>query len=81
MDKEFLRQIDQANELLADSKPDHIPDDVLICECFCVSALDIRNVCSELGMVDVDLLQETMDLGRGCQSCLKRIDSWVNNIF
>jgi NAD(P)H-nitrite reductase large subunit len=76
MDKEFLRQIDSLDELLPAEK---LEDEILICECFCVSAGDIRKICSQ--EVDLQLLQVRFNLGQGCHSCLKNSDNWVNKIF
>jgi NAD(P)H-nitrite reductase large subunit len=76
MDKEFLRQIDSVHELVPSEK---LEDETLICECFCVSAGDIRKTC--LNEVDLELLQNRFNLGHGCQGCLKSIDSWSNKIF
>ena len=81
MDRDFLHQIDQLNELLTCSEVAKLDDEVLICECFCVNVKDIRQACAAAQKVDIRLLQETLSLGEGCQSCTKRIDSWVNNIF
>lgn len=81
MDKDFLRQIDDVEALLPDAEAEKLSDDVLICECFCVSVGDIRMACAEAGTVDVDLLQQRFDLGKSCQSCLKRLDSWIHKIF
>ncbi|MGE3611256.1 MAG: (2Fe-2S)-binding protein [Bacteriovoracaceae bacterium] len=79
IDSEFLNQIDQANELI--SSNEKLDDEVLICECFCVNALDIRNACSHLNKVDLELLQSNLSVGLGCQGCLKRIDYWIDKIF
>ena len=78
MDKEFLRLIENVDELVPQTV-EKLDDDTLICECFCVSVKDIRDVCTD--HVDLDLLQDQFQMGQGCQSCLKRKDSWVNNIF
>jgi NAD(P)H-nitrite reductase large subunit len=81
MDKEFLSQIDQVKELLPDETNEKLQEDVLICECFCVSVQDIREACQELNKVNLDLLKKEFHLGQGCQGCLKRIDSWQYKIF
>lgn len=81
MDKDFLRQIDDVDSLLPEKDEEKLPDDLLICECFCVSVGDIRLACESAGKVDLDLIQKQFDLGRGCQSCIKRIDSWIHKIF
>ena len=78
MDKEFLRLIEMVDELIP-RPPEKLDDDVLICECFCVSVGDIRSVCST--NVDLDLLKEKFNMGGGCQSCLKRKEDWINKIF
>jgi NAD(P)H-nitrite reductase large subunit len=79
MDKEFLSQIDRIDELI--SRSEKLEDDILICECHCVNVGDIKSVCANEQVFDLEKVQEKFDLGRGCQECLKRIDSWVNNIF
>jgi NAD(P)H-nitrite reductase large subunit len=80
MDKEFLIQIDRVEELLT-PRTAKLDDEVLICECFCVSVGDIREACKELGAFDLKTVQDNFSLGHGCQSCLKQIDSWANKIF
>jgi NAD(P)H-nitrite reductase large subunit len=79
MDKEFLNQIDSASELLNPNCS--LADDVLICECFCVSAGDIRDLCAQKGEVNLTELREHFNFGEGCKSCIKNIDSWLKNIF
>ncbi len=81
MDKEFLRQIDQASELLTQTGPEKLADDVLICECFCVNVRDIRNACAEHGEVNLDLLRNRFSSGGGCQSCVRAAPEWANKIF
>ena len=78
MDKEFLRMMETVDELLP-RPADKLDDETLICECFCVSAGDIRELCS--GEVDLDLLKTRLNLGGGCQTCLKNKDSWIHKIF
>lgn len=81
MDKEFLRQIDQASELLTQSVPEKLADDVLICECFCVNVRDIREACLDRAEVDLGLLRQRFSMGEGCQSCVKAAPQWINKIF
>jgi NAD(P)H-nitrite reductase large subunit len=81
MDKEFLRQIDQAHELLTQDLKEKLEDEVLICECFCVNVRDIREACSATSEVDLDLLKKKFSMGEGCQSCMKAASEWVNKIF
>lgn len=78
MDKEFLRLIDNVDELLP-APTEKLEDDCLICECFCVSAKDIRDLCQN--EIDLDLLRDHFNMGQGCQSCIRSIDSWKNKIF
>jgi NAD(P)H-nitrite reductase large subunit len=78
MDKEFLSQIDQLQDLIPE---DLLQDEVLICECFCVSVADIRSACGNEKIVDVAKLESKFGLGTGCQSCLKRTGTWIHNIF
>ena len=81
IDKEFLSQIDLVSELLPDNSAAKLDDDVLICECFCVSVRDIRDACHSIQSVDFELLAKNLSLGQGCQSCLKAADTWKNKIF
>ena len=78
MDKEFLRLIENVEELIPEST-EKLGDDVLICECFCVSVKDIKDLCAD--KVDLELLQSHFNLGQGCQSCMKSFDSWSKKIF
>ena len=78
MDKEFLRLIENVDELIPQTA-EKLDDETLICECFCVSVRDIRETCST--SVDMNLLEEQFQLGHGCQSCVKRKESWINKIF
>jgi NAD(P)H-nitrite reductase large subunit len=80
LDPEFLKDIEQVDDYLP-AEPDKLDDDVLICECFCVSVRDIRLEFEGIGEVSVQQLQDRFSLGQGCQSCLKRIDSWIHKIF
>ncbi len=56
-------------------------DDVIICECFCVNAGDIRKMFEAEKEVDFDKLRSVFGFGEGCKSCLKNQDYWKNNIF
>ncbi len=78
MDKDILSQIESLDELIP-RPTELLPDECLICECFCVAASDIREVCQ--GHVDLELLKTQFNLGSGCQSCVKTSDSWINKIF
>jgi NAD(P)H-nitrite reductase large subunit len=78
MDKEFLRLMESVDELIP-RPTEKLDDEVLICECFCVNVGDIRALCST--EVDLDLLKDRLNLGGGCQTCIKNKDSWINKIF
>jgi bacterioferritin-associated ferredoxin len=81
MDEEIFNQIDNLGELLGPSVKEKLDADVLICECFCVNVQDIRDACSDIGMVDFSLLRNTYGLGSGCQGCLKKASYWSSKIF
>ena len=81
MDKEFLRQIDHANDLVTQSQDQKLKDEVLICECFCVNVRDIREAFPEHDEVDLGLLRQRFSLGEGCTSCIKAAPEWINKIF
>lgn len=81
MDRDFLKQIDQVQELLPDRPAEKLDGEIIICECFCVSVEDIRNTCAATSQVDIRLLQDRYSMGQGCQSCIKRMDSWIYKIF
>lgn len=78
MDKDFLRLMENVDELIA-PPTEKLDDETLICECFCVSAGDIRNLCTD--SVDLDLLKDRFNMGQGCQTCIKNKDTWINKIF
>lgn len=59
--------------------PTKLEQDYLVCECFCVSVADIREVCKD--EVDLELLKNEYSFGQGCQSCLKNRDHWCHLIF
>lgn len=81
MDKEFLRQIDKVDELLGDHSTLKFDNDVLICECFCVSAGDIRQFYGNSKEVDLKTLEMNFGFGQGCKSCLKTSNEWIEKIF
>jgi hypothetical protein len=78
MDRDFFRLIDSVDELVP-PRTARLDDEILICECFCVNAADIRELCET--SVDLDLLKVRLNLGEGCRSCLKRKDDWIDKIF
>lgn len=80
-DKDFLSQIDRVHELLGDKPKELLEDDVLICECFCVSVGDIREVCGETKLVDIEKLQQLFHFSQGCGTCIQRKNEWFDLIF
>jgi len=56
-------------------------DDVIICECFCVNAGDIRKMFDAEKQIDFTKLKSVFGFGEGCKSCLKNQEYWKNNIF
>jgi NAD(P)H-nitrite reductase large subunit len=67
--------------LRAGERKDFINDEVLICECMCISAKDIRNLFSDSKVVDLDVLKEEFSFGTGCSSCIKSFSNWKDRIF
>ena len=80
-DKDFLSQIDRVQDLLGDKPKELLEDDVLICECFCVSVGDIREVCDETKLVDIEKLQQQFHFSQGCGTCMRRKNEWFDLIF
>lgn len=78
MDKDFLILIESVGDLIA-RPAEKLDDETLICECFCVNARDIRELCQS--HVDFDLLKDQLSMGQGCQSCVKNKEDWINKIF
>ena len=78
MDKEFLHLIDNLQDLIPKAI-NKLDDNVLICECFCVSAGDIRSL--QQSEIDFDSLKTKFNLGAGCGSCLKTKEDWVDKIL
>lgn len=78
MDKEFLYLIDNLEDLIP-GVINKLDGNILICECFCVSADDIRNL--QLTEIDLELLKTKFNLGAGCGSCLKKKEDWIDKIL
>ena len=78
MEKAFYHLMDNLEELVP-APAEKLDDDCLICECFCVSAKDIRDL--GLENLELDILQKRLSLGSGCQSCLKSKDDWIARII
>ena len=71
----------ELNILRAGGHKDLIDDDVLICECMCVSAGDIRKKFINSQVVDLDVLKNDLRVGQGCSSCVKSFAQWKDKIF
>lgn len=65
----------------AGESTDLLNDDFLICECMCVSVLDIREQFRDSRELDLEKLKEQLSMGQGCSSCLKTIEQWKDKIF
>lgn len=69
-------------DILRAEKPlETIADEILICECMCVSAGDIRDLFKNSQVVDLKILKEEFCVGQGCSSCIKSFDQWREKIF
>lgn len=71
----------EAQEALCEWEKSPLAEETLICECYCVSVLDIKQTCSETRSVDVELLRQTFGMGTGCGQCLRDIADWKNLVF
>jgi bacterioferritin-associated ferredoxin len=80
MDEDFLRAIDNLDELIPEQKQ-LLDDEILICECFCVNVRDIRDSFKESKKVDLSILSERLCMGKGCGSCIKSSSEWLDKIF
>jgi bacterioferritin-associated ferredoxin len=81
MSSELDKDIREAQEALQDWKSPGLSDEVLICECYCVSVLDIRQTLSNNSQINLELLREKYGLGSGCGRCVKELNDWKNLIF
>lgn len=71
--EEARSQIDTA------SHSDQFSDDLLICECMCISLGEIRGVLRDKE-TDLFTLQKELGLGSGCSSCVKTFEQWKKKI-
>lgn len=79
-DEEFWSAIDNLHELVP-SEVDKLEDDVLICECFCVSVYEIRQCLNDSHTLDVTKLTQELNMGKSCGACLKNSASWIDKIL
>jgi hypothetical protein len=78
MDEEILVLMDSLGEFIPEVI-EKLAEDDLICECFCVNAAMVREICPN--HIDLTLLREKLNLGNGCQDCLKRKEDWINRVL
>ena len=67
--------------LRAGERNDFIKDEVLICECMCISAKEIREFFDNNQVVELETLKKELKLGSGCGSCVKSFSDWKDKIF
>lgn len=81
MDYEELKMLEEARLQTesSDKQEEAISDDVLICECMCISMGDIREFCKE-NEAKLSNLSRELGLGTGCSSCSKSFDQWKDKI-
>lgn len=79
MDNDFFKDIDNYLDL-EPQMVDKLPDDTLICECFCVSVADIRSLTEGTKDIDLSFLKQQTSMGSSCKSCIKSFKSWVDKI-
>ncbi len=73
--------ISEVSETLLDWERPALAEDTLICECYCVSVLDIREACATNRQVDLAALQSRFGLGTGCGQCVRDFANWKTKIF
>lgn len=71
----------EALEALREWEQPTLAEETLICECYCVSVLDIKQTCSKTGPIDLELLQQTFGMGTGCGQCVNDFANWKNLVF
>jgi NAD(P)H-nitrite reductase large subunit len=71
----------ELESLRAGERKDLLNDDVLICECLCVSVADIRKFFNKNQNVDLEALRKEFHLGAGCSSCVRSFSQWKDQIF
>lgn len=75
IDLEFdeLKLLEEArSQLLENEANQKLDDNILICECKCISVGMIRDKFKNK-QFDLDLLKKELGLGTGCSSCIKDI--------
>lgn len=74
-------EISEALAALREGEHPALADDTLVCECYCVSVLDIREACAMKRQVDVEPLRQRFGLGTGCGRCVRELLTWKDKIF
>lgn len=78
MESDELEMLLEARLQLGDQKQQW-SDDLLICECMCISLGQIREIVGK-NEVNLTLLREQLGVGTGCSSCLKSFEQWKTRI-
>lgn len=80
MNKDDLDALNSLREFQEAVRSD---ESFLICECVCISNIDIENylVSKNIKFVDLEMLKKDLKLGSGCNSCIKSFDNWSSKIF
>ena len=83
MDEEDELDYFELEILRAGERKDFINDEVLVCECMCISAKEIKDffIKKRTNLIDLDDLKSELGLGSGCSSCIKSFSSWKDKIF
>ncbi len=79
--EEDFDAIEEFDRWRAGESKDLLDNEILICECMCVSVLDIRELLRDTREVDLNILKEQLSMGQGCSSCTKSFEQWKNKIF
>ncbi len=81
MEEEELDLLNEARLQLeaSDNQQLKLQEDILICECMCISVEDIRDIFNEHGK-SLAVLQEKLGLGSACSTCIKSKDAWLDLI-
>jgi NAD(P)H-nitrite reductase large subunit len=81
MESNWDKELREAKEALLRWDRPALTPDTLICECYCVSVLDIQQAFAKTRTVNLEKLQQDFKLGTGCGQCLKDKSNWMNLIF
>jgi bacterioferritin-associated ferredoxin len=55
-------------------------EDTLICECYCISANEVRDYFAQDSEVTLEKVLNAFPIGKGCGSCMKN-KTWFDNIL